>query len=86
MSLMHVSERSTLPQKYQVLPWLSWSEHCTEERWKLKEVGQARRDKAKALLPSSAEVCTGAVNSQGICTLGRATSGSSRDLRASRIC
>lgn len=83
---MHVSESSTLPQKYsQVLSWLSWPELCTEEGWKLKEVGQVRRDDAKALLPRSAEICTGAVNSQGICTLGRAISGSNSD-RDSRIC
>lgn len=87
MSLMHVSESSSLPQKYsQVLSWLSWPELCTEEGWRLKEVGQVRRDEEKPLLPSSAEVCTGAVNSQGICTLGRSASGSSSDVRASRIC
>lgn len=50
VSLMHVCESSTLPQKYsQVLPWLSWPELCMEEGWKLKEAGQFRRDEAEAL-------------------------------------
>lgn len=35
---------------------------------------------------SAPQLCTGAVNSQWICTLGKATSGSSSDVRASRIC